>query len=371
MSKRWNVTTPVLWALLLVAAPARAQTKVAFLGDQGLGADSVAVLQMIEDEGAEAVMHPGDLDYADNPAAFWNQVNSVLGSTFPYFITCGNHDESQWYAANGYQDRFEARMSALGIPWSGDLGVKSTFVWRGIRFVLTAPGSFGSNHNVYIRDRFAADPTSLWRISTWHKNQTLMQVGTKGNETGWGVYEESRKAGAIIITAHEHSYCRSHLLSDCDNPTIASTSNTLELEADDPATTADEGRTFVVVSGLAGESIRDQQRDDPWWASIYASDQGADYGAMFCTFGDAGPRHASCYFKAINDDIPDAYFVRTPHGVAVAECNDDFDNDADGDVDFPADAQCWSPTDPVEGEGGCGLGVELVLLLPLLARLRR
>ena len=31
-------------------------------------------------------------------------------------------------------------MTRLGIPWSGDLGVQSTFTWMGIQFVMTGPG---------------------------------------------------------------------------------------------------------------------------------------------------------------------------------------------------------------------------------------
>lgn len=91
-----------------------------------------------------------------------------------------------------------------------------------------------------------------------------------------------------------------------------------------------------------------------------------------------------------------------------APCDDGFDNDGDGLVDFPADPGCRVPSSPVEdpqcsdgidndgdgridwdgGPGGglpdtvcvaawvksesptCGLGFELALLLPLLARLR-
>src|SRR5438034_7318793 len=47
-----------------------ANLKIAFIGDQALGPNSVAVLNLIKSEGAEAVMHSGDLDYTDNPTAW-------------------------------------------------------------------------------------------------------------------------------------------------------------------------------------------------------------------------------------------------------------------------------------------------------------
>src|SRR5205809_7550121 len=112
----------------------------------------------------------------------------------------------------------------------------------------------------------------------------VMEVCGKGDETGWSVYVQSRRVGAIIATAHEHSYSRTYLLSSCQDQTVASTAETLVLSRDDPSTPADEGRSFVFVSGLGGRSIRDQQLSGPWWASIYTSTQGATYGALFGVF---------------------------------------------------------------------------------------
>src|ERR1051325_11490632 len=103
-----------------------ADFKIAFIGDQGLGPNAVAVLNLIKLEGAQVVMHSGDLDYSDNPAAWEAQINSVLGANFPYFVTIGNHDELKWAAAGGYQQLVESRFTRLGIVWSGRLGVRSS-----------------------------------------------------------------------------------------------------------------------------------------------------------------------------------------------------------------------------------------------------
>jgi hypothetical protein len=154
---------------------------------------------------------------------------------------------------------------------------------------------------------------------------TAMQLGGKSNDTGWGVYEESRAGGAIIATGHEHSYSRTHLPSSCQNQTVASMSNTLVLSQDDPNTPADEGRSFVFVSGIAGKSIRNQDRCLPntfpygckgEWASIYTSDQGANYGALFGVFNYQGdPRRAHFYFKDIDGNMPDEFFVESTLGL--------------------------------------------------------
>ena len=304
--------------------------KVAFIGDQGLGPDAEAVLRLIQSEGAQAVVHSGDFDYADDPAAWEAQIDAVLGPDFPYFASIGNHDVREYFAAGGYQDRLEARMERLGIAWKGELGVRSSFSYQGIFIVLTAPGVFfpgdltGTYRN-FIRQELALD-TSTWRVTSWHKNMREMQVGGKVSETGWGVYEAARRGGAIIATGHEHSYSRTHLLTSARQQTVASTDNTLVLSRDNPATPADEGRSFVFVSGLGGQSIRNQERCLPTtppygcngeWASIYTSDQLANYGALFAMFNYEGdPSLARFYFRDIDGFVPDEFLVRAAGSAA-------------------------------------------------------
>jgi hypothetical protein len=276
--------------------------KIAFIGDQGHGASGRAVLTLIKNEAADLVMHQGDFDYDDDPAAWDAQINDVLGSNFPYFASIGNHDEAEWSGANGYQQFLKNRLNRLGITWEGDLGVKSTVKYNGIFMIFVAPGTIGSGHDVYIRDQLAAD-NSVWSICSWHKNMRDMQVGGKSDETGWEVYEAAREGGAIIATAHEHSYSRTHLLSSISNQTVASQSNMLVIS---------KGKTFVFVSGLGGQSIRDQERSGDWWASVYTSTQGANYGALFGTFNvDGNPNLATFYFKDIDGKIVDRFTVQS------------------------------------------------------------
>ncbi len=338
---------------------------IAFLGDQDLGSDSEQVLEMIRDEGADAVVHSGDFDYDDDPQAWEDQINSILGPNFPYFASIGNHDDSVFYGAGGYQKFMIDRMERLGIEWDGDLGVQSAHRYAGIFFILTGPDVIGDGdgyHDVYIRDQLELD-NSIWRISSWHKNMREMQVGGKSDATGWGVYEESRRGAAIIATAHEHSYSRTHLLSSMQSQTVASTDNTLRLSRDDPQTPPDEGRGFAFVSGLGGKSIRDQEIDGPWWASIYTSTQNADYGALFGVFHNEGdPRRAYFYFKDISGNVADAFFVESPPGLGPA-CTDGVDNDGDGLIDFVAgDPGCESALDESEkdetGSFPCDDGID-------------
>ena len=284
--------------------------KVAFIADQGLGPNSVSVLQLIKNEGTQMVLHQGDFDYTNNPNAWDAQINDVLGADFAYFASIGNNDELSW---TKYQQKLQERLDKIsGVVCTGDLGVQSSCTYQGLFFILSGAGTLGSDHDTFIKNELSSD-NSIWRICSWHKNMNAMQVGSKPNETGWLAYEECRKGGAIIVTAHEHSYERTKTLISIENQIIDPTwpdPNNVRLS---------ENTSFVVVSGLGGKSIDKQERCLPTsypygcndeWANIYTSNQGANFGALFCSFHIEGdPSKAECYFKDISGNIPDVFTI--------------------------------------------------------------
>jgi hypothetical protein len=289
--------------------------KVAFIGDQGLGTNAQAVLSLIKNEGADLVLHQGDFDYEDNPELWDQQINDILGSDYPYFASIGNHDLLQWA---GYQQKLQERLDRIpAATCAGDLGVQSACYYQGLFFILSGAGTMGSDHASYLRELLRADQ-SIWRICSWHKNQTAMQVGVKLDDVGWGPYEECRKAGAIIATGHEHSYARTKTLLNTQTQQV-DTSCVDDPKTPDTDVCVYKGGTFVFVSGIAGMSLRNQDRCLPAiypygcsgeWAKIYTSDQGAQYGALFITFHvDGNPRKASGYFKNIDGEIIDSFTI--------------------------------------------------------------
>jgi len=279
---------------------------VAFIADQGSGREAEAVLQLIKAEGADLVLHQGDFDYHDDPDSWDAMITGVLGADFPYFASVGNHDANHFYGADGYQAKLRTRLSkAPGAHCVGDLGVQSACTFDGLFFILSGVGTIPDHpndpdHIAFIREQLAQD-TSLWRICSWHKNQTRMQLGEKNDDVGWEPYEACRQGGAIIATGHEHSYARTYLMDSFESLSVASTSPTLRLE---------KGKSFAFVSGLGGLSIRNQDRDGYWWAARYTSDQEANFGALFCTFYVGGEANrANCYFKDIDGTIPDRFDI--------------------------------------------------------------
>jgi hypothetical protein len=313
--RMWLVVSLVLLLASACSAKPTPSHTIAFIGDQSVSTNARAVLQLIADDGADMVLHQGDLGYTSNVAAWEQQIDDILGHDFPYFASVGNHDCASGIAGCSgpgvwpdYQANLLARLSRIdGATCVGEYGVNASCTYKGIRFLLSGVGTQGTGHESFIRNSLA-DATETWRICSWHKNQRLMQVGGKPDEVGWTVYDECRAGGAIIATGHEHSYARTHLMSNFENQIIESTSNTLAIGP---------GQSFAFVSGIAGHSIRAQNAGlaaNPWWASIYTSTQGADHGALFCTFnvGGVGNR-AQCYFKDLGGTIVDQFELWSLH----------------------------------------------------------
>jgi len=280
--------------------------KVAFVGDQALGVNPVAVLRQIQQWGAQAVYHQGDFDYEDDPQAWDDQINGVLGEDFPYFASLGNHDI---IAQRGYQNLMNARLARIpNVECVGDIGLSSFCSYNGILATLNGMGLAGEGHEEYVDDIFSQNPEIVWKLCSWHNNHHDYQVGDKPTSVSLELYETCLRHGAIVATGHEHSYGRTHLMSSFSEYTIASTSNNLQVN---------EGNSFCFVQGLAGRDIRDysgNQRED-WWAATAAGDDGVEYGPLYCTFNVNGILgNASCFFMDIDGAIWDNFTITNTNG---------------------------------------------------------
>lgn len=305
--------------------PTTPKLKVALLGDQGMGDHARAVLQLIAQEGADMVIHLGDLSYELATPADWEaQVDAVLGHDFPYFAVIGNHDVPSWFSEGGFAQLLAARLSRIeGAHCEGEYAINASCTYRGLHFVMSGIGTFGEDHEAFLRDALETSHAQH-SLCLWHKNQHDMQVGGKADEVGWAAYQICAEHGAPIITGHEHSYSRTYALTAVGDRS----------QGHGAVGLADElrlgpGRTFVAVSGLGGQSARrwtSDHSEDTWWASIYAGDRqvmngkarGTDpvigFGALFVTFGVTGnPARAHAYFKTTTGVVADEFSWLTSH----------------------------------------------------------
>lgn len=323
---------------LVMLTPAFAGNKVAFIGDQGVGSNARAVLSLIKSENADMVLIQGDLGYDENTARDWDaNLSNILGVNFPVLTVAGNHENFEWPL---YQQVIRQRISRSNVfDCTGEIGVKSSCHYGDLHIVQVAPAIYEvdeikahDGYPEYIRQSFA-NSDATWRICSWHKNQSAMQVATKGNSVGWDVYNACLEAGAMVVNGHAHTYSRTHLLSDFSSQKVVHTSSHMELKP---------GVSFAAVSGLGGRNIKSQSNYGDWFASIYTASQNATHGALFCDFDN---RDASCYFKAIDGSVPDQFTLSsafsdsdraqsTPDKVTQPPAIDAGSDDDDLDIDL-------------------------------------
>lgn len=287
--------------------------KVAYVGDQGSTAESVRVLKLVKSEGADLFVIAGDFDYKDDPKLWDKMLTENLGN-MPVLGVVGNHDVKKW---DEYEAILRERLSRMPKAhcW-GEVGVKLRCEYEGIVFALSGVGTLGSGHDEFLHESLQESPAAF-KVCVWHKNQRLMQAGTKNDEVGWNPYEICLKEGAMVATGHEHSYARTHLLSSFAEQTVVHREKEMVLE---------KGQSMAFVSGLGGKSIR-PQANPSWWntfvgtvsgkaaepkdsyfAKIYTATQNAKHAVVFCTYHiDNDPRKAHCYYKNIDGEIIDEW----------------------------------------------------------------
>jgi hypothetical protein len=278
---------------------AMSDVKIAYLGDQGVNDHASRVLKMVHNEKAELLVVLGDFDYQEKPDKWIEQIDQALGKNFPVAASVGNHDLSKWPIYKKILDERIQRTKDL--TCTGEMGIRASCFFRGVRILLSGVGILGTGHAEYLGSELTK-AKEAWKVCAWHKNQRLLQTEDKSDETGWGVFEACRRGGAMVVNGHAHIYSRTHLLSAVNPPTVKSSNSEFALTPD---------TTLVVVSGLGGKSIRqqnDQLAKNPWWASVYTRSQKANPGAFFCSYQiDTSPTRADCYFKDISGKIPDRF----------------------------------------------------------------
>jgi hypothetical protein len=273
--------------------------KVAFVGDTNAGDDYKDVLALIKREGADLVVFQGDLTYYPTTSTQWLSVTDAAldnaTTKIPYLIARGNHD-TDWKTLG---DGLGTRLTKWGMATEHSTATAGNYsmVHRGLKIVFAneSETSSPSRHD-YVKERLAGDQ-HIWKVCSWHRNMKDTQVGSKGDEMPWAMYETCRQEGAIVAQGHSHTYSRSKTMS-------ADQALTVDPACSDPfALCVGPGKHFFFDSSLGGVGLRTlENASKPHWASAYSS----DFGALFIEFNvDGDARKAKGYFKTVADVVID------------------------------------------------------------------
>ncbi len=281
------------------AAP---NTKIAYIGDTGDGNNFQAVLNLIKQEGATAVVHSGDLSYTSSASTFIGKINATLGANFPYFMGQGNHDKGTW---GQYVPRIPSQYVVAGSPASADYAVNFQGVYVAIgRDKVSTPSTFST-------DLKLAQVQNIWKVCSFHEVHRAMHTGYKSTEIPYSVYDECRTYGAMTTNGHAHTYNRSVTL-------LSASGQQIDPSYPDPFNLrVARGVFFDLHNGASGKSPGSWERCKKTTdasdvaggkCNIFANRNGAvitrigsPYGAAFITYNvDGDPRKARGYYMETN-----------------------------------------------------------------------
>jgi hypothetical protein len=205
------------------------------------------------------------------------------------------------------------RYERFGAKCWGDVGRGNICSFKGFTFIITGYGVSdpwpGRSDSEFIHQAFSSYG-GIWRACIWHKNQHILQLGDKGDEVGWNAYNNCRKKGAMIINGHEHSYCRSKLITDFQPSAPSFTEGNISIGPN---------QTFVTVTGVAGVGIRactEGKELNEWWGSAWCAPNLTEFGALVCKLNLNGDkRKGHCYFKTSSGAILDSFDIETTNEV--------------------------------------------------------
>jgi len=284
--------------------------KIGFIGDSGIGENSIKVLQLLKNNNVDAIVHSGDLDYIDSPCSMETNIDSVFPPNFPYFYTIGNHELLLW---KKYQMKNLNRLQNVeNLHCKGNLGVMSSCVFKGINIISSGAGVLCNNHLEYLETTLS-ESTQKWNICSRHVVHSSFQLGTKTDEVGLDIYQKCIDHGALIMTAHDHAYGRTYPIIDAFTKQINK-----ELSPDG-SYIIKPNQSIIWLNGLGGYSRfseKNSNGDNPWWEAAYGRTTGSQYGALICTF--TGSR-AVCEFKTIVNTVLDTVEFKLNEDPPVCE----------------------------------------------------
>eukprot|EP00937_MAST-01D_sp_MAST-1D-sp2_P000461 g461.t1 len=316
----WLFPRPTALPQLLSSRAANGSFTIAFLGDLStVGGALGAVLGGLHDgagDGSAAaatttaqqlVLLGGDIDYAndfDKLAALLDaHASAHAGGGVGVLATMGNHD-TMWVRLQPKWQRLMRVLQPRLPHWmecSAHMGVRSvcTVPAQGIVVVQAAPGLCGSQraNAEFVRRALLRHRDWPIKIVSFHHPQHAMQTGDKADDAGWDIYEVSRRAGALVVNAHNHGYSRTKLLSNFASQAIAADQRTLK-----------PGQSAAIVSGLGGGQIHvvhgARVGSDRHWAATYSDSPGALLCSVRHTPAPATPAALDCKFVATREGAP-------------------------------------------------------------------
>jgi len=301
--------------------------KLAVIGDSGTEREAREVMKLTT---YDALLHLGDFDYSCDADKYFN---SILDSdrSYQFMGVLGNHegvsecgtDKNQRFLHNVYDEMISSKNSKVKCEFSS-----SKFMWacvyKNMRIIGLTSGVNGAdkrNEQLSFLKKHLTDAKEDWKVCAWHFYDKYFHTGKYPGDgniisgSGESFYDFCRENGAIIFSAHDHVYARTHVMSKFKEPTI----DKFDSKTSEEIVQIREGATIDILNGAGGYEMyieQGEQKDYPHWQKKYAKGSDGEnakkYGGLFCNFNHGGNnRKAYCEFLRINSSnkLFDSFYI--------------------------------------------------------------
>jgi len=185
------------------------------------------------------------------------------------------------------------------------------------------------------------DAKEDWKICAWHFYDKYYHTGkyqeygniVSGDMGGESFYDYCKEQGAIIFSAHDHVYARTHVMSKFSEPVI----DKYDSKTDAEVVQIRKGATFNILNGVGGYEIyieQGEQKNYSHWQKKYAlganNENAKRFGGLYCKFNVGGnKRKAYCELQRINsrNKVFDKFFIYRnddPANIAPKQLDEQF-----------------------------------------------
>ncbi|OUM63420.1 carbohydrate-binding module family 18 protein [Piromyces sp. E2] len=278
---------------------------------------------MRQSKNAFIYIYLGDYDYKCETDRYFNK---VLDSNrkYKFFGILGNHEdagecgESKYkkYVNILYDQMTNSKNSGTSCVFSPKKTMWSC-VYKNMRIIGLSPSVSKEEKRdaqLAFLKKHLSESTEDWKLCAWHYYDDYYHTGKYQknknyvSSDGESFYDYCRNHGAIIFSAHDHVYARTHVMSQFSKPVIDS----YDYKSPNNIVQIRKGATLNILDAVGGWEIYDEygkQKDYAHWQKKYAkgsnSENAKKYGTLICKFNVGGnSKKSSCQFLRINSSDP-------------------------------------------------------------------
>jgi hypothetical protein len=315
--------------------------RLAVVGDTGIEKETKEVMNLRK---YDALLHLGDYDYRCLPDDYFNKMLDA-DRDYQFLGVIGNHDtseghcskeESQSYIDNIYNEMTNEKNGDFNCEFS-----PSKFMWvcvhDNIRIIGLSPDIRGADDRKEQLDflkKHLEEAKEDWKICSWHYYDRYFHTGRYQSNVnlvsgeGESFYDFCKDHGAIILSAHDHVYARSRVMTKFKEPII----DEYDGVEDGRIAQIRPGATLNILNGVGGFDIyieQGEQMNYPHWQKKYAKGENEEnrkkFGGLFCTFNvDGNNRKAYCELLRLNssEEVFDSFYIYRNEDPATVPYND-------------------------------------------------